>query len=199
MSRRSHPHRGARRVIRYESWTNIGLHEEPRSYAPGDRLVDGHIGMIVPRIKARADLLAELAAMCQHDERHEETGRDVGRLSVGDVVVVEQGSAWSLAPIGVVPVNVDTEDQIRDGRSWTEVLDDDLAISFTPISKTIAQLSPTTADSGKPPTKRATCSHSLRGRRREPLVAPVSRATTALFGAAVVNHGEHWWPSTPHD
>ena len=139
MSRQTRRHRGARRPILYESWTNIGLHEDLRCYAPGDKLVYGHLAIIVPHINVRAELLAELAAMCDHDDRYEQTGRAVGRLAVGDVVVLEEGSAWSLAPIGVVHVNVDTEDQIRDGRSWTEVLDENLA-SFTPIDKTIAEL-----------------------------------------------------------
>jgi len=39
--------RSSRRVaglaIPYETWTNVGLHEHPRAYLPGDKLVYGHI------------------------------------------------------------------------------------------------------------------------------------------------------------
>ena len=62
-------------------------------------------------------------------------GREVNQLAVGDVVVLGDGTTWSLASIGVVAVEVSSTDQINDGRSWTEVLDDEFADGIEPLSK----------------------------------------------------------------
>ncbi|MEP7115797.1 MAG: hypothetical protein ABI862_21210 [Ilumatobacteraceae bacterium] len=67
-------------------------------------------------------------------------GRKVNGLGVGDVVVLGDGTTWSLASIGVVAVEVCSTDQINDGRSWTEVLDDVFANGIEPLSKPISEL-----------------------------------------------------------
>lgn len=54
-------------TIPYETWTNVGLHERPRAYLPGDTLVYGHIATL-PRYSVRSELLAELAAMHDFDD-----------------------------------------------------------------------------------------------------------------------------------
>ena len=61
-------------------------------------------------------------------------------LGVGDVVVLGDGTTWSLASIGVVAVEVSSTDQINDGRSWTEVLDDVFANGIEPLSRPISEL-----------------------------------------------------------
>ena len=135
--------RSSRRVvgltIPYETWTNVGLHEHPRAYLPGDKLVYGHIAN-VPRRRDRSELLAELAAMRDFSVDAVLAGREVNRLGVGDVVVLGDGTTWSLASIGVVAVEVSKADQINDGRSWTEVLDDEFADGIEPLSKPISDL-----------------------------------------------------------
>ena len=67
-------------------------------------------------------------------------GREVNRLGVGDVVVLGDGTIWSLASIGVVDVEVSNADQINDGRSWTEVLDEEFANGIEPLSKPISEI-----------------------------------------------------------
>jgi hypothetical protein len=135
--------RSSRRIagltIPYETWTNVGLHEHPRAYLPGDKLVYGHIATM-PRHQVRSELLAELAAMRDFDDDAALAGREVNRLAVGDVVVLGDGTTWSLASIGVVAVEVSSTDQINDGRSWTEVLDGEFANGIEPLSKPISEL-----------------------------------------------------------
>ena len=126
-------------TIPYETWTNVGLHEHPRAYRPGDKLVYEHIPN-VPRRQVRSELLAELAAMRDFNDDSVLAGREVNRLGVGDVVVLGDGTTWSLASIGVVAVEVNRADQINDGRSWTEVLDDEFAGGLEPLSKPISEL-----------------------------------------------------------
>ena len=94
----------------------------------------------MPRHQVRSELLAELAAMRDFDDGAALVGREVNRLAVGDVVVLGDGTTWSLASIGVVAVEVSNTDQINDGRSWTEVLDDEFAKGIEPLSKPIAEL-----------------------------------------------------------
>ncbi|MGE0304983.1 MAG: hypothetical protein AB7N61_20495 [Acidimicrobiia bacterium] len=131
--------RGAGLTIPYETWTNVGLHEYPRAYLPGDKLVYGHIATM-PRRQVRSELLAELAAMRDFNDDSVLAGREVNRLGVGDVVVLGDGTTWSLASIGVVAVEVSSADQINDGRSWTEVLDEEFANGIEPLSKPISEL-----------------------------------------------------------
>ena len=135
--------RSSRRVaeltIPYETWTNVDLHEHPRAYLPGDKLVYGHIATM-PRHQVRSELLAELAAMRDFDDDSVLVGREVNRLAIGDVVVLGDGTTWSLASIGVVAVEVSSTDQINDGRSWTDVLDDQFANGIEPLSKPISEL-----------------------------------------------------------
>lgn len=135
--------RSGRRVvgltIAYETWTNVGLHEHPRAYLPGDKLVYGHIAN-TPRCQVRSELLAELAAMRDFNDDSVLAGREVNRLGVGDVVVLGDGTIWSLASIGVVDVEVSNADQINDGRSWTEVLDEEFANGIELLSKPISEL-----------------------------------------------------------
>ena len=126
-------------TIPYETWTNVGLHEHPRAYLPGDKLVYGHIANM-PRRQVRSELLADLAAMRDFNDDSVLAGREVNRLGVGDVVVLGDGTTWSLASIGVVPVEVSKADQINDGRSWTEVLDEEFANGIEPLSKPISEL-----------------------------------------------------------
>lgn len=125
--------------IPYETWTNVGLHARPRAYMPGDTLVYGHIATI-PSYPVRSELLAELAAMRDIDDEAALAGRKVNGLGVGDVVVLGDGTTWSLASIGVVAVEVSGTDQIDDGRSWTEVLDDVFANGIEPLSRPISEL-----------------------------------------------------------
>jgi len=124
-------------TIPYETWTNVGLHEHPRPYLRGDKLVYGHIAT-VPRHQVRSELLAELAALRDFDDDEALVGREVNRLAIGDVVVLGDGTTWSLASIGVVAVEVSRPDQINDGRSWTDVLDDEFANGIEPLSKPIS-------------------------------------------------------------
>ncbi|MEK7423615.1 MAG: hypothetical protein AAB131_07205 [Actinomycetota bacterium] len=125
-------------TIPYETWTNVGLHKHPRAYLPGDKLVYGHIANM-PRRQVRSELLAEFAAMRDFDNAA--LGRrEVNRLGVGDVLVLGDGTTWSLASIGVVAVEVSSADQINDGRSWTEVLDDEFANGLELLSKPISEL-----------------------------------------------------------
>ncbi len=126
-------------TIPYETWTNVGLHEHPRAYLPGDKLVHGHIATR-SRHQVRSELLAELAAMCDSDDDAALAGREVNQLAVGDVVVLGDGTMWSLASIGVVAVEVSSTDQINDGRSWTEVLDDEFTNAIQPLSRPVAEL-----------------------------------------------------------
>ena len=126
-------------TIPYETWTNVGLHEHPRAYLPGDKLVYGHVATM-PRHQVRSELLAQLAAMRDFNDGAALVGREVNRLAVGDVVVLGDGTTWSLASIGVVAVEVSSADQINDGRSWTEVLDDEFANGLEPLSKPISEL-----------------------------------------------------------
>ena len=126
-------------TIPYETWTNVGLHEHPRAYRPGDKLVYGHIATM-PRRPVRSELLAELAAMRDFNDDSVLAGREVNRLGVGDVVVLGDGTIWSLASIGVVDVEVSNADQINDGRSWTEVLDEEFANGIEPLSKPISEI-----------------------------------------------------------
>jgi hypothetical protein len=142
-------------AIPYETWTNVGLHEHPRAYLPGDKLVYGHIANM-PRHHVRSELLAELAAMRDFDDGAVLAGREVNRLGVGDVVVLGDGTTWSLASIGVVAVDVSSAYQINDGRSWTEVLDEEFANGLEPLSKPISDVnSPTMAGSGIHPVRPA--------------------------------------------
>ena len=126
-------------TIPYETWTNVGRHEHPRAYLPGDKLVYGHIATM-PRHQVRSELLAELAGMRDFDDDSVLAGQEVNRLAVGDVVVLGDGTTWSLASIGVVAVEVSSADQINDGRSWTDVLDDEVANEIEPLSKPISEL-----------------------------------------------------------
>lgn len=126
-------------TIPYETWTNVGLHERPRAYLPGDTLVYGHIATL-PRYPVRSELLAELAAMRDIDDEAALEGRKVNGLGVGDIVVLGDGTTWSLTSIGVVAVEVNSTDQINDGRSWTEVLDDVFANGIEPLSKPLSEL-----------------------------------------------------------
>lgn len=126
-------------AIRYETWTNVGLHERPRAYLPGDKLVYGHIATMT-RYQVRSELLAELAAMRDFKDDLVLAGREVNRLGVGDVVVLGDGTTWSLASIGVVAVEVSNADQINDGRSWTDVLDEEFADGLETLSKPISEL-----------------------------------------------------------
>lgn len=126
-------------TISYETWTNVGFHEHPRAYLPGDTLVYGHIATM-PRYQVRSELHAELAAMRDSDDDAAPAGREVNRLAVGDVVVLRDGTTWSLASIGVVAVEVISTDQINDGRSWTDVLDDEFAKGIEPPSRPVSEL-----------------------------------------------------------
>lgn len=110
-------------AISYETWTSVALDERPRAYLPGDKLVYGRASAL-PRYNVRSELLAELAAI--HDNGIPDLSeREVPEVGVSDVVVLGNGSAWSLAPVGVVRVAIRPSDQINDGRSWMQVLDDD--------------------------------------------------------------------------
>lgn len=61
------------------------------------------------------------------------------RLAVGEVVLGDR-TRWSLAVVDVVAVDVLVADQINDGRSWTEVLDDAIADRIDRQSKPISEL-----------------------------------------------------------
>lgn len=117
-------------------------HRAPRSPTgcePGDKLVYGHIATI-RRYQVRSELLAELVAMNDFDDDAEITGPEVYRLAVGDVVVLGDGTTWSLAPVGVAAVHVQPTDQINDGRSWSDVLDDTIAEWIDRLTKPLAEL-----------------------------------------------------------
>ena len=124
-------------TISYETWTNVASIERPRAYVPGDKLVYGRPGSI-PRYIVRSELFAELAAI--HDNGIPDTSeREVPGVGVSDVITLGNGSAWSLGPVGVVRVAIRPSDQINDGRSWMQVLDDDPEFPTRP-AKPISEL-----------------------------------------------------------
>lgn len=124
-------------TISYETWTNVASIERPRVYVPGDKLVYGRPGSM-PRYNLRFELLAELVAI--HDNGIPDMSeREVPGVGVSDVIVLGDGSAWSLAPIGVVRVAIRPVDQINDDRSWMQVLDDDPEFPTRP-TKPISEL-----------------------------------------------------------
>lgn len=124
-------------TISYETWTNVASIERPRAYLPGDKLVYGRPGSM-PRYNVRSELVAEFAAI--HDNGIPDLSeREVPEVSVSDAIILGNGSALSLAPVGVVRVAIRPSDQINDDRSWMQVLDDDPEFPTRP-TKPISEL-----------------------------------------------------------
>lgn len=119
-------------MMNYTLYTNLDA-SFSRPYERGDRLVKGYSGTVPGWDDVDAETQAALLATFAEDtdrytedifRRHNRDDRPDGQtapsLSVGDVVVLAE-TAWSVANLGFVRVDLDPADLITD-RPYLEVI-----------------------------------------------------------------------------